>query len=206
MDFTMHPSLTEVNILGYDSDMTSATPATRGRPRSEDRTSAILDATLELLHDVGFDNLRMQDVADQAGVGLATIYRRWPAKPDLVAAAMDCKPGPEVVLTGEVDADLRATLRWMAAEMGSQGEYMAGLMTATNQHEVMACAVRGSIRSSMRGSLGALIEQKLGSATHVGMIGDAIPGVLIYRAGLMGEAVDPDAFADEVLALIESVG
>ena len=41
----------------------------RGRPLAADRSDVILDAVLDLLHDVGYDQLRMQDVADRAGVG-----------------------------------------------------------------------------------------------------------------------------------------
>lgn len=197
--------LPEVNILGYDSDMTSAT-STRGRPRSEDRTNAILDSTIELLHDVGFDNLRMQDVADHAGVGLATIYRRWPAKPDLVAAAMACKEILAAEPTGDLDTDLRNQLVGMAEEMGSQGEYIAGLMVATRQHEVMADAIRNSVRASMSGSIGRLMEEKLGSAELVHTLTDTIPGILLFRAGLLDEPIDPEAFADEVMALISAAG
>ena len=68
--------------------MTSATP-TRGRPRSSDRTEAILDAAHDVLKEHGFDNVRMQDIADQAGAGLATIYRRWETKEDLVILVTD---------------------------------------------------------------------------------------------------------------------
>ena len=35
---------------------------------------------------------------------------------DLVAAAMDCKPPPDIELTGDIDRDLRALFEWMAAE------------------------------------------------------------------------------------------
>jgi AcrR family transcriptional regulator len=54
-----------------------ATPPVRGRRRAADREPLILDAASELLDEIGYDHLRVQDVADRAHVGLATIYRRW---------------------------------------------------------------------------------------------------------------------------------
>ena len=52
----------------------------RGRPRAADRDAALLDATQQLLDELGYDRLRIQDVADRAHAGLGTIYRRWPTK------------------------------------------------------------------------------------------------------------------------------
>ncbi len=59
-----------------------------GRPRSADADHAIVAATLEMLADEGFHALTMEAVAAEAGVGKATIYRRWPGKRELVADAM----------------------------------------------------------------------------------------------------------------------
>ena len=41
-------------------------------------------AILRLLADVGYGALTMDAVASEAGVGKATIYRRWRTKQDLV--------------------------------------------------------------------------------------------------------------------------
>src|SRR5437868_6752160 len=54
--------------------------ARRGRPRSDRAHRAILDAARELLIADGFADLRLEHVAARAGVGKATIYRRWHAK------------------------------------------------------------------------------------------------------------------------------
>src|ERR1700759_3493227 len=62
--------------------------ATRGRPRSLSADQAIAAATVELLADNGFSGLKIERVADRAGVGKTTIYRRWPTKAELVVAAL----------------------------------------------------------------------------------------------------------------------
>src|SRR5712691_6334503 len=55
----------------------------RGRPRSEEAHQAILDAARDLFIQDGFANLRLEHVAARAGVGKATIYRRWSSKEEL---------------------------------------------------------------------------------------------------------------------------
>src|SRR4029450_3053020 len=55
-----------------------------GRPRDPSRDGVIRAAILRLLADVGYGALTMDAVASEAGVGKATIYRRWRTKQDLV--------------------------------------------------------------------------------------------------------------------------
>ena len=61
---------------------------TRGRPRSAAVDAAILDATLEEYAERGFDGMSIDGVAVRAGVGKATIYRRWSSKQELVRDAI----------------------------------------------------------------------------------------------------------------------
>ena len=82
-----------------------------GRPRSEAAHQAILGATLELLVEVGFSSLTVEGVAQRAGVGKATIYRRWPSKLPLVIEAYGLLPQLEEVDTGHIVSDLAEMLR-----------------------------------------------------------------------------------------------
>ena len=59
-----------------------------GRPRSTRSHEAIVRATLALLVEVGYERLTMEQVQRRAGVGKATIYRRWPSKTELVKDAI----------------------------------------------------------------------------------------------------------------------
>ena len=66
-----------------------------GRPRSAQADEAILDAVLELLgagHSVAA--ISIEAVAAKAGVGKATIYRRWPNKEALLVDAVASMKGP----------------------------------------------------------------------------------------------------------------
>lgn len=65
------------------------TPARRpGRPRSERADQAILAAALDLFAELGPDALGIEQVAARAGVGKATIYRRWPGKEEMLLDAL----------------------------------------------------------------------------------------------------------------------
>jgi AcrR family transcriptional regulator len=60
----------------------------RGRPRDPSRDTAILNATLDLLGEVGYEQITVRAIAQRAGAGLATLYRRWQTKEELVADAV----------------------------------------------------------------------------------------------------------------------
>src|SRR5215475_3701301 len=90
-------------------------PAARpGRPRSPAADEAILDATVELLGELGFLALTIEAVAARAGVAKTTIYRRWPTKDDLLFDAVACIKGPPIDPPGE---SVRSDLLWMLTRM-----------------------------------------------------------------------------------------
>jgi AcrR family transcriptional regulator len=70
---------------GMDSTTLHRRP---GRPRSEKADQAILSAALDLFAEYGPDALCIEQVAAKAGVGKATIYRRWPGKEDMLVDAI----------------------------------------------------------------------------------------------------------------------
>ncbi|MCO7221347.1 helix-turn-helix domain-containing protein, partial [Klenkia sp. PcliD-1-E] len=102
--------------------MTSPTaPAPRpvGRPRDPSLDVAILDAALQLLGEGGLDACALDEVARRAGVGKATIYRRWRSKDDLVRDAFGSTE-PHLVPEdrGSLTADGEALLRALAGALG----------------------------------------------------------------------------------------
>jgi AcrR family transcriptional regulator len=96
--------------MANDSQTASQTHSA-GRPRSEEAHQAILSATLELLAETGYSGLTVEGVATRAGVGKATIYRRWPSKLPLVIEAFRRLPAMEEVDTGDLVSDLQKMLR-----------------------------------------------------------------------------------------------
>jgi AcrR family transcriptional regulator len=81
----------------------------RGRPRDPEADGRILAAAASLILLRGFDSMTVDEVATSAGVGKATVYRRWARKEDLAVAAMeqlyrDEMPTPD---TGSIREDLK---------------------------------------------------------------------------------------------------
>jgi AcrR family transcriptional regulator len=70
------------------SDLAQTNAPTRGRPRQASAGKAIVDATLELLAERGFQAATIEAIADRAGVGRNTIYRRWASKEELIVDAL----------------------------------------------------------------------------------------------------------------------
>lgn len=69
------------------SDDTAGDARRPGRPRDPELDGQILQATIELLCEEGFAGTSVEAVAERAGVGKATIYRRWPTREGLLLAA-----------------------------------------------------------------------------------------------------------------------
>jgi AcrR family transcriptional regulator len=93
------------------SSQSSNAATSAGRPRSEEAHRAILDAALDLLVEVGYSGLTVEGIASRAGVGKATIYRRWASKLPLVIEAFGQLPGLEEADTGNLVTDLERMLR-----------------------------------------------------------------------------------------------
>ncbi len=99
-----------------DSDSTRDVESgrrSRGRPRDPRTDEQIIAAAADLLRQRGFERMTVDDVASRAGVGKATVYRRWPSKDDLAVAAMQRLYSVEFpdVDTGSLRGDLTESYR-----------------------------------------------------------------------------------------------
>jgi len=86
--------------------------APRGRPRSDKAHRAILDAAREQLIKEGYSGLRLEHVAAHAGVGKATIYRRWRSKEALAQALLADLAAPHIDIeeTGDTREEMLAAV------------------------------------------------------------------------------------------------
>jgi len=80
----------------------------RGRPRREGADEEILSVVRALLEERGFRALSVDEVAERAGVAKTTVYRRWPSKGALVAAAIT--PAAIAGSAGEIVEETRTLL------------------------------------------------------------------------------------------------
>ncbi|MBV8883599.1 MAG: TetR/AcrR family transcriptional regulator [Chroococcidiopsidaceae cyanobacterium CP_BM_RX_35] len=96
-----------------------------GRPRSVQSHRAILQATVELLAEVGFERISIDAIATRAGVGKTTIYRRYKAKAELVADAIENLREEVVIpdtgnLWGDIDALIDNAAKITLSPLGRQ--------------------------------------------------------------------------------------
>ncbi|HEY2239304.1 MAG TPA: TetR/AcrR family transcriptional regulator [Streptosporangiaceae bacterium] len=138
---------------GGDARATGATPQ-RGRPRSEQADRAILAATLELLAERGIAGMSIEEVASRAGVGKATIYRRWSSKGALALDAFLAEfrgqqPLPD---SGSLRGDLRASLRaWVHAVTRTPvGRILADLIGEIQHDKDLAVSYRERVLEPLR--------------------------------------------------------
>lgn len=126
--------------------MDARSPATasvspRGRPgRKLDhaRNAVILDATLAVLAEQGYDRMTIDAVASRAGMARATVYRRWPTKADLILEAVGAMSRADVDVehlpdTGTLRGDMTAMIRTFDDDQQQvRIQAMAGLLTLTS--------------------------------------------------------------------------
>ncbi|TCM51703.1 TetR/AcrR family transcriptional regulator [Kribbella sp. VKM Ac-2568] len=183
----------------------------RQRPRVEGgREEEILDATVEVVAELGYDRLTMDAVATAAKASKATLYRRWSTKAELVVDAISRAKGcpvPDDVDTGSLRGDLIA----LSCDDGGFTSEMpmsviAGLLTALHRDADLQRAFRERFlaprinvvnriyaRAVQRGEIAADVDIELLSTT--------LPAVIIHHAFILG--IEP---TDElILRVIDNV-
>jgi AcrR family transcriptional regulator len=189
----------------------TATGARRsmGRPRDARADRAILDATIELMAEARARDFRLDDVAGRAGVGKATIYRRYRSKDELITAAVAGLVS-EIAIpdTGRTRADLLALMRCaVAVYRGSvEAAVMPSLVEAMSRDAELARLVREGFLAKRRAALRAVLERgiergDLRPDLDVDLALDVLGGPLFYRLLITGGPID-EQLAEGVVELI----
>jgi AcrR family transcriptional regulator len=139
--------------------LTEADVDHRKRPRRRGAVleSAILDAVLAELAEVGYARLSMERVAERAGASKASVYRRWPSKVELVMDAVyhvfpDSGSPPD---TGSLRGDLIALMSTVADQLaGPAGQALGGVLSDAlgdpEQARRVRSYARGTSQKAMR--------------------------------------------------------
>lgn len=183
-----------------------------GRPRSQEAHRAILDATLELLGEVGWGGLTVEGIARRAEVGKATIYRRWSGLEEVLTAAVEGLVREiEIPDTGSVREDLLALLRRaVALYRGPAGRLMPGLVSAMARHPEVAVAVREGFLAERRAALAQVVERgidrgELRPDADLELALDFLGGPLFYRLLVTGGPLDDDLAAGTVDVMLRGM-
>jgi len=169
-----------------------------GRPRDARADRAIVAATLELIAAVGVNDLRMDDVADRAGVGKAAIYRRYASKDELVTAAITALVSEITVPdTGSTREDLLALMREAVAVYADpvHAGVMPSLVGAMRHQPELAHAVRDGFVTKRREALREVLARgvargDLRAELDFELALDVLGGALFYRLLITGGPLD----------------
>ncbi|MBI2708624.1 MAG: TetR/AcrR family transcriptional regulator [Actinobacteria bacterium] len=186
--------------------MTSAAERARqeGRPRSAQADAAITRAVVDVFAERGYAGLTVEAVAERAGVARTTVYRRFPAKSDLLFHAVEaCKPAPVAAVdTGSTVGDLVAIAAAMRDGMRSpdMGRVVPAVLAATARHPELAKDFRRWMKGNRR-VLPAVIERgiergELAPGTDVQLMADMVGGALFFRIFVAGGDVSDSTLAE----------
>lgn len=157
-----------------------------------------MEATIELLSELGYELMSLNAVAARAGVSKPTIYRRWPeGKEQLVSAAVaSCKEDEATVDTGSLRGDLTALLDHMIAGMRENAHLAAGLTQRLRESPELARMFREQIMAAKRERFQAILQRAVERAElasvprDYALLSDLGPSMIHTRALITGEALD----------------
>ena len=184
--------------------MTLSPPSRSGRKRSARAHRAVIDATVELLREVGLQQLTIEGVAARAGVAKATVYRWWPTKAALAVETLGEQLGEPLQPTGDTKADVRAMV---AVLVESVGGLLGEVLIADLSRDQEAGAQLQSMFGVYRAAHGAILLGAAGRGdlphdVDVTKVIDLVCGMALFQR-VMGRGPD-DELIDQLTALILS--
>ena len=189
--------------MGTSESSGTSRPSVLGRPRDSGRDLAILDATLLLLTEVGYERLSIEAVAARSGAAKTTIYRRYRDKAALVAAAVERRapakpPQPAGEGLREVVHSLAA---WLARSISEQDVGLLGAVFAGMRNDArLAQAMRQILRRDETAMADGLVHHAAerlvpGAAT---LFAEVAPALIVHRIVVVGEPCDA-AFVEHLV-------
>ena len=180
-----------------------------GRPRDEAVGPAILTAARKLVVEHGYEAVTTRMIADAAGAGKQTIYRRWPSKAELVLDAFLAYAEAEVDQPRRGSAPVREQvagfIRRTFDALVETGPAVRSLMATAQHDEAFRTSFRTRFieprRRALMGLLKtAVVDGLLPPDADVEAATIALYGAVWYRL-LLGEPMD-DAHPERLATLI----
>ncbi|MFQ6395959.1 TetR/AcrR family transcriptional regulator [Nocardia sp. KC 131] len=177
--------------------MTERAERAKAGPR---QASAIFAATLDLLVEQGYEGLAMESIASRSGVNKTTIYRWWPSKDAVLAAALVKSDLLAFAMpdTGSLRGDLLALMREIT-------QLLTGANTAPIVATVLAAAPRRPELAAVAHTFFVerltreqpMFERAIGRgelplSVDPAMIMDLLAGAIWFRILLRNEPLTPD--------------
>jgi AcrR family transcriptional regulator len=188
----------------------AASGTRRGRPRDAGVAQSVTEAVLRLV-DAGasLGELSMEGIAREAGVGKATVYRRWPNKDALLLDVVERVDSPPVPSgSGVLRDDLIAAVEHIRRRSLAKREsaLLRSMLTQVQGNSALWRRYHDTVIAGRRGMLVALLEQGVASGeirpelgADLDLLCDMVVGPVLARATLRPEAPLPDDLAERVV-------
>jgi AcrR family transcriptional regulator len=193
--------------LPQESDRTGASPLRALRADAERNRTRLVEAARAVFADSGL-NAPLEDIAERAGVGIATLYRRFPTREELIAATY------EVTMAGfakVVEESLQAPDAWTgfsdciermcAMQAENRGFTNVVTMALPISTEAMA------LRDRAKRDLAALVQRaQEAGVLREDFVAEDIQLLLMANAGILRATRDgaPHAWRRHVAYLLEA--
>jgi AcrR family transcriptional regulator len=160
----------------------------------------VVDTTVALLLEAGWEAVTHAEVARIAGYSKATLYTHWPTRLDLVAAAIEqiCDEDHHTAPTGDLRADLRSALIGFADDLteGHLDRLLAGVVERANSSDVVR-GLRGRLYDSGTSGLRAVLGEHL-APVDIEPALSLLTGAVLVRVTFEGQPATPE-FVDDLI-------
>jgi AcrR family transcriptional regulator len=182
-------------------------------PRSERARADVLEATADLVAEVGVDRVTIDEVAARSGVAKTTIYRHWPTKQALVVDAVRvvCFPHPATPNTGDLRADLISCFDGMvrASLSGRTGQMLPSLLDAAHRDVALDVLLRDYLRERSAPARTVLelaqLRGVLPADVDLDFAVTLVAGPLIFRKVVLREPITADFVTEVVDAALRAL-
>ncbi|HEY9372358.1 TetR/AcrR family transcriptional regulator, partial [Streptomyces sp.] len=185
--------------------------ARRGRPRSEAAEQAIFDAATSLLEEgVPLADLSIERIARTAGVGKATIYRRWSGKEELFVDVVRSAEPPDPELPG---TSMRDDLVVLLESLRQRGLVSRSSVILHNVHAQMKSSpklweayhnlvIAPRRRLGMEVLLRGQANGELRQDVDIELLNDIFVGPMLLRSVMRPDADLPDGLSEQIVDTI----
>ncbi len=187
----------------------NSTPRPRGRPRSDASKQAILNAAYRLLKKRGIASVSAQELARQAGVSTATLYRWWKSKEAVMLDAFLARMMPALTppLEGSPLERLHQSMVRGAAWLRSKDSNVAvRLINEVQDDPVLRRLFLERFYLPRRAMNLDLVQQAIAAGelppeTDADLLIDALTGPAYFRR-IIGHAPVTEAFESELVSRV----
>lgn len=174
------------------------TKAKAGRPRDPRLDEAVVAATLRLLAEEGYAQLTVERIAARAGVGKASLYRRWPDKVSVVLEAVSRNPErPAVPDTGSLRGDALTYLQALVRYRTLHFDAISAISGEALSNERFGDAFRAGMTEPVMAGMDTILQRaiargEISPETDVALLSSVPPALLQMQRLLAGRHPDND--------------